>query len=74
MGIRIEKSVAFSLGNSTVREACDSQGHHQLRNLQVRTSATEGLADDVRPGQDVPPLPQPLEAGDAHVEEAVHVR
>ena len=55
-----------------LREAEHRQGRDQLCPLQVRTPAPEGLADHVRPGQDVPPLPEPLEAGDPDGEEAGH--
>lgn len=47
-----------------------SPGHHQLCSVQVRPSCSEGMADDVRSGQDVSALSEPLETGNANREEA----
>ena len=40
-------------------------GCNKLRSVQVWPPSPERVADDVRPGQDVPTLPESLEAGDA---------
>lgn len=40
-------------------------GRDKLCDVQVWPPEPEGMADDVRLGQDVPALPEPLETGDA---------
>ena len=67
-------NIVFNSGRASVREAEHREGHLQLRVLQVQPPAAEGLADDVRPLEAVPPLPKLLETRDAHIEKADHVR
>lgn len=75
----LDPSSMFSLeicaqtGVPSVRKAEHRQGSDQLCAVQIRPSAPERLADNVRPGQDVPALPQPLETGDPGLQEAAHV-
>jgi len=57
-----------------LKTCCVPPGCDQLCAVQVWSPGPAGVADDVRPGQDVPALPQPLEAGDANQSAAARRR